>query len=127
MLDYDTTMGTGQARHQADVDRLAGTGLGADFTETGGMNAALEVLLASGHTIADHRRGGPPVTRARGRTGGRPPKLSEEQRRAARRMYDERELMVEQIGAILGVSRTCIYRALCRDIAAGAAAPEPSR
>jgi len=35
--------------------------------------------------------------------------------RQARRMYDARELTVEQIGEVLGVSRTSIYRALQRD------------
>jgi len=30
----------------------------------------------------------------------------------ARKMYDARELTVEQVGAVLGVSRTSIYRAL---------------
>ncbi len=52
------------------------------------------------------------AARARGRVGGRPFKLSVEQRRQARKMYDARELTVEQIGAVLGVSRTSIYRAL---------------
>jgi hypothetical protein len=35
-------------------------------------------------------------------------------------LYDERELMVEEIGRILGVSRTSIYRALGRDRSAAA-------
>jgi len=52
------------------------------------------------------------AARARGRVGGRPSKLTAEQVRQARRMYDARELTVEQIGAVLGVSRTSIYRAL---------------
>ncbi len=52
------------------------------------------------------------AARARGRKGGRPSKLTAEQRRQARRMYDARELPVEQIGQVLGVSRTFIYRAL---------------
>lgn len=34
--------------------------------------------------------------------------------RQARRMYDARELTVERIGGVLGVSRTSIYRALQR-------------
>ncbi len=50
--------------------------------------------------------------RARGRNGGRPSKLSPDQVRAARRLYDEREHTVEQIGGMFGVSRTSIYRAL---------------
>lgn len=48
------------------------------------------------------------AARARGRVGGRPSKLTAEQRRQARKMYDERDLTVEQIGAVLGVSRTSI-------------------
>ena len=30
-------------------------------------------------------------------------------------MYDDSELTVEQIGQVLGVSRTSIYRALAKD------------
>jgi len=63
-------------------------------------------------TIRDRTVAGLTAARARGRIGGRPSKLSAEQRRQARKMYDERELTVEQIGQVLGVSRTSIYRAL---------------
>ncbi len=62
--------------------------------------------------IRDRTVAGLTAARARGRVGGRPSKLSLEQRRQARKMYDERELTVEQIGRVLGVSRTFIYRAL---------------
>ncbi len=62
--------------------------------------------------IRDRTVAGLTAARARGRVGGRPSKLSAEQRRQARKMYDERELTVEQIGRVLGVSRTSIYRAL---------------
>jgi DNA invertase Pin-like site-specific DNA recombinase len=62
--------------------------------------------------IRDRTVAGLTAARARGRVGGRPFKLSAEQRRQARKMYDERELTVEQIGGVLGVSRTSIYRAL---------------
>ncbi len=45
----------------------------------------------------------------------------------ARKMYDDRELTVEQIGAVLGVSRTSIYRALGHTAAlAPPATPAPS-
>jgi DNA invertase Pin-like site-specific DNA recombinase len=59
--------------------------------------------------IRDRTVAGLTAARARGRVGGRPSKLSAEQRRQARKMYDERELTVEQIGKVLGVSRTSIY------------------
>ncbi len=62
--------------------------------------------------IRDRTVAGLSAARARGRVGGRPRKLSAEQVRQARKMYDARELTVEQIGALLGVSRTSIYRAL---------------
>jgi len=68
------------------------------------------------------------AARARGRVGGRPSKLTAEQVRQARKMYDARELTVEQIGAVLGVSRTSIYRALGTTIPpAPPAASEPAR
>ncbi len=51
MLGYDATMSIGQAQYQDVLDRLAAAGFGATFTQTGGMNAALEVLLDGGHTL----------------------------------------------------------------------------
>lgn len=80
--------------------------------------------------IRDRTVAGLAAARARGRVGGRPTKLTEHQRREARRMYDARELTVEQIGEVLGVSRTTIYRALSERAAlspAGQAPPSPRR
>jgi DNA invertase Pin-like site-specific DNA recombinase len=73
--------------------------------------------------IRDRTVAGLTAARARGRVGGRPSKLSAEQRRQARKMYDERELTVEQIGKVLGVSRTSIYRALGTTAAPGPRTP----
>src|SRR5450756_1281182 len=75
--------------------------------------------------IRDRTMAGLAAARARGRSGGRRSKLDAEQRRTARTLYDERELTVAQIGQVLGVSRTSIYRALGQDAAArpGAAVP----
>ena len=67
--------------------------------------------------IRDRTVAGLASARARGRVGGRPPKLTAEQTRTARRLYEERELTVAEIGRVLGVSRTSIYRALHRDLA----------
>jgi len=80
--------------------------------------------------IRDRTVAGLTAARARGRVGGRPSKLSAEQVRQARRMYDARELTVEQIGAVLGVSRTSIYRALGKTTTPAhpaTATPAPSR
>jgi DNA invertase Pin-like site-specific DNA recombinase len=69
--------------------------------------AQCERELARDRTLA-----GLAAARARGRLGGRPSKLTPDQVREARRLYDDSELTVEQIGKVLGVSRTTIYRAL---------------
>lgn len=64
--------------------------------------------------IRERTNAGLAAARARGRKGGRPPALSADQVQAARRMYEQQDLTVTQIGEILGVSRTTIYRALAR-------------
>lgn len=51
MLDYDTTMKIGQTRYQDVLNLLEEQGLGGTFTQTGGMCAALEVVLDGGHTL----------------------------------------------------------------------------
>ncbi|MDP9459968.1 MAG: hypothetical protein M3Q22_06875 [Actinomycetota bacterium] len=51
MLDYESTMRLGQAQYQDVIDDLTGAGLPTSFTQTGGMNAALEVRLDGGHTL----------------------------------------------------------------------------
>ena len=50
--------------------------------------------------------------RARGRTGGRPPKLTQRQRDQAQRMYDTGELTVEEIASLFNVRRSTMYRHL---------------
>lgn len=64
--------------------------------------------------IRERTNAGLAAARARGRTGGRPSSLSPAQVKAARRMYEQQEMTVAQIGDVLGVSRTTIYRALNR-------------
>jgi DNA invertase Pin-like site-specific DNA recombinase len=65
--------------------------------------------------IRERTHAGLRAARARGRTGGRPPRLSTDQVRTARRLYDQRDITVAQIGDVLGVSRTTVYRALRRE------------
>ena len=67
--------------------------------------------------IRERTNAGLAAARARGRKGGRPPALSPDQVKAARRMYEQNEMTVAQIGAVLGVSRATIYRALNRNSA----------
>jgi DNA invertase Pin-like site-specific DNA recombinase len=65
--------------------------------------------------IRDRTIAGLEAARARGRKGGRPAKLTPAQQAMAKRLYAERRHTVAEIGALLGVSRTSIYRLLGRD------------
>lgn len=65
--------------------------------------------------IRERTNAGLAASRARGRVGGRPPRLTKDQLTTARKLYEQQELTVAQIGEVLGVSRSTIYRALRRD------------
>jgi DNA invertase Pin-like site-specific DNA recombinase len=73
--------------------------------------------------IVEGTREGLAAARARGRTGGRKPKLSPAQVQLARQLYDarggdgKREHTVEQIASMLNVTRTTVYRHLGREAA----------
>lgn len=51
MLDYEDTMRHGAAEYADAVDALRAAGLPAEFTQTGGMNAAIEALLEGGRRL----------------------------------------------------------------------------
>ncbi|BAF53527.1 recombinase family protein [Corynebacterium glutamicum] len=68
--------------------------------------------------IRERTNAGLEAARARGRTGGRPPSLSGDKLRTARKLYEQKDMTVAQIGEVLGVSRTTVYRALRRDTGA---------
>ncbi|WP_037696891.1 recombinase family protein [Streptomyces scabiei] len=53
--------------------------------------------------------------RARGRVGGRRPKLTEDQAALAQRLYDEREKTVQQIADMFSVPRSTVYGHLDRE------------
>jgi len=65
--------------------------------------------------IRERTNAGLAAARARGRTGGRPRLLTKDKLNTARKLYDQQDMTVAQIGNILGVSRSTIYRALQRD------------
>lgn len=65
--------------------------------------------------IRERTNAGLQAARARGRVGGRPPLLTKDKLRTARRMYEQKDMTVEKIGEVLGVSRTTVYRALRRE------------
>lgn len=64
--------------------------------------------------IRERTNAGLAAARARGRTGGRPSSLSPDKLRTAKRLYEQRDMTVAQIGEVLGVSRSTVYRALQR-------------
>ena len=51
MLSFEETMAIGQAQYQDVIDRLTAAGWPTVFTQTGGMNAALEVMLDGGFSL----------------------------------------------------------------------------
>ncbi|WP_160093653.1 recombinase family protein [Rhodococcus sp. T7] len=59
--------------------------------------------------IVANTRDGLAAARARGRKGGRPPKLSPDQIELAQRLYDAKEHTVAQIADMLKVPRTTVY------------------
>jgi DNA invertase Pin-like site-specific DNA recombinase len=59
--------------------------------------------------IVSRTRDGLAAARARGRVGGRKPKLSDKQQAEVRRLYQAGEKTVQEIGELFGVSRPTIY------------------
>ncbi|MGW0628489.1 helix-turn-helix domain-containing protein [Streptomyces sp. NPDC002758] len=53
--------------------------------------------------------------RARGRVGGRRPKLTADQAALAQRLHDEREKTVQRIADMFGVPRSTVYGHLDRE------------
>ena len=74
--------------------------------------------------IRERTRAGLVAARARGRSGGRKPKLSKAQIKEINAMVDAQKLPIGRIAELYGVSRTTIYKvAPCREQKAGAAHP----
>lgn len=76
--------------------------------------------------IVANTRDGLAAGRARGRRGGRKPKLSAAQGAHAQRLYDGREHTVAQIAGLLGVARTTVYGYLNRPAGGGAPTEIPA-
>jgi DNA invertase Pin-like site-specific DNA recombinase len=62
--------------------------------------------------IAANTRDGLAAARARGRVGGRRPRLTPDQAALAQQLYDERKKTVQQIADIFRVPRTTVYNHL---------------
>ncbi|MGW1917729.1 recombinase family protein [Streptomyces sp. NPDC002076] len=85
-----------------------------------GMLAVLSELQRE--LILSNTHDGLAAARARGRVGGRRPKLTADQAALAQQLYDAREMTVQQIADLFSVPRSTVYGYLDR----GAAAPAPS-
>ena len=98
--------------------------LGVDFRS---LNEGIDTTTATGrfffHVMAalaqmereinvERTHAGLAAARARGRKGGRKPKLSRKQIAHARKLLDDRDTTVKDVAASLGVSRATLYRAI---------------
>jgi DNA invertase Pin-like site-specific DNA recombinase len=79
--------------------------MGEAFFQMTGVFAQLERDL-----IRQRTNEGLAAARARGRKGGRKPKLTEAQAVEVKRLYDAREKTVAEIGALFGITRESVYR-----------------
>ena len=59
--------------------------------------------------IQERTKAGLVAARARGRTGGRPPKLDEKQRKVVIQLYKERQQSVDEICRAMGISKQTLY------------------
>lgn len=90
-------------------------GIDTDTAEGRAMFGMLSVLAEfQRELIVANTHDGLAAARARGRNGGRRPRLSADQVRQAQRLYDEGEHTVAAIAALFGVPRSTVYGHLDR-------------
>lgn len=59
--------------------------------------------------IAERTKAGLAAARARGRRGGRPPKLTEKQQQFAVKLYKEGKHSIREVCQIMGISKPTLY------------------
>jgi DNA invertase Pin-like site-specific DNA recombinase len=90
--------------------RVLEQGIDTSTAEGRAMFGMLSVLAEfQRELIVANTRDGLAAARARGRKGGRRPKLSRDQVRQAQRLYDEGEHTVQEIADMFGVKRGTLY------------------
>lgn len=61
------------------------------------------------HLIRERTQAGLTAARARGRKGGRPKALNPSKRQLAVKLYNERQLSIEEICRMMGISKPTLY------------------
>lgn len=90
-------------------------GIDTGTAEGRAMYGMLSVLAEyQRELIVANTRDGLAAARARGRVGGRRPRLNPDQAKIAQQLYDAREMTVQQIADMFGVPRTTMYGHLDR-------------
>jgi DNA invertase Pin-like site-specific DNA recombinase len=91
-------------------------GIDTDTMEGRAMFGMLSVLAElQRELIVANTNDGLAAARARGRVGGRRPRLSAEQAALAQELYDARDKTVQQIADLFGVPRSTVYGHLKAD------------
>lgn len=102
-------------------------GIDTDTAEGRAMFGMLSVLAEyQRELIVANTNDGLAAARARGRVGGRRPRLTPDQARLAQQLYDARTHTVQQIADLIGVPRTTIYGHLAKPSRTPAAAESAS-
>lgn len=114
-----------QLRERGIGLRVLEQGIDTSTAEGRAMFGMLSVLAEfQRELIVANTRDGLAAARARGRKGGRKPRLSPDQAAHAQQLYDAGTHTVAQIAALLGVARPTVYGYL--DRGAGTSAAEPA-
>jgi DNA invertase Pin-like site-specific DNA recombinase len=113
-----------QLRERGIGLRVIEQGIDTSTAEGRAMFGMLSVLAElQRELIVANTRDGLAAARARGRNGGRRPKLTPAQAAHAQQLYDGGDHTVAQIAALLGVARTTVYGHLDRAASQPGAGP----
>jgi DNA invertase Pin-like site-specific DNA recombinase len=89
--------------------------LGIDTHTSGGrliFSVVGAVAAMERHLLIERTQSGLAAARARGRVGGRRRSYTAQQEQQAQRLYDQRELTVDEIARVVGASPTTVWRYL---------------
>lgn len=117
-----------QLRERGIELKVLEQGIDSSTAEGRAMFGMLSVLAEfQRELIVANTQDGLAAARARGKKGGRPPKLTDNQIALAQRLYDAGENTVAQIAAMLNVPRTTLYGHLDKNKSVAAPTVHPPR